>query len=152
MPTYSEVKFKTSTTKLHVSKSFSMEHVYEGNMDVITKHVCTIFKTLFLSVMPCSQAASYHATCISLQYYFLIIAVTLLLSFTQYKCPHFLLLNNTDTTEFYITRMTTIVREETDGKFNFGSQQKCCFVDNDELRETSIIWNLSAFSKWNYVL
>jgi len=30
---YSEVKFKTSSTKLQVSKSFSMEHVYVGNMD-----------------------------------------------------------------------------------------------------------------------
>ena len=36
---YSEVKFKTNSTNLHISKSFGMEHVYVSNMDVITKHV-----------------------------------------------------------------------------------------------------------------
>ena len=73
---------------------------------------CTIFKTFFLGVIPSSQAASWHATCISPQHYFLVTAMILSLSFTQHKCLHFLVLNNTDTTEFYIIRVTTMFKKK----------------------------------------
>lgn len=51
----------------------------------------------------------------------------ILISFTQYKCLHWMVLTNTDTIEFYIIRMTTNVHEGSEGKSSFGYPTKMLF-------------------------